>query len=182
MPPAETDPAAVFATPPASGEYPPYYGRYAGLVPAGDVRETLAAQHAATDALLAGLSEADGDRRYAPGKWSVKEVVGHLADTERVFAYRMLAFLRGDATPLPSFEQDGYVAGGAFDGRTLASLRAEVAAVRAATLALVRSATAEQALRRGTASGGGFTARAYAWIIAGHERHHLAILRERYGL
>jgi uncharacterized damage-inducible protein DinB len=133
-----------------------------------------------TAAFLGQLGEARGDHRYAPGKWSIKEVIGHLADGERVFAYRALRFARGDQTPLASFDENAWVPQAGCDRRTLADLAAEFRAVRVATLALARSLTDEAAARTGVASGKTVSVRALIYMIAGHELHHLAILRERY--
>jgi hypothetical protein len=169
-------------TRPEADEHLPYYGKYIALVPAGDLAEILAAQQAATQRLLAPLGEARAGHRYAPGKWSIKEVVGHLADAERVFCYRALRFARADESPLTGFDENVYVPAGGFDRRTLASLLAEYAAVRAASLALVTSLDEAAWLRRGTANGAVVSVRALACIIAGHELHHVALLRERYGL
>jgi DinB superfamily len=171
-----TSPAAR----PSAEEYAPYYEKYVTLVPAGDVVETLGRQGAETLALLRGLSEEQGASRYEPGKWSVKELVGHLIDAERVFAYRALRFARGDRTPVPGFEQDDYVLGGNFDARTLADLTDELEVVRRATLALLRPLGEAEWRRTGTASDHEVSVRALAHIIAGHELHHLRILRERY--
>ena len=165
---------------PGDDEYAPYYGRYISLVPEGDLARTLEAQLGETVAMLSGVPESRGDFRYAPDKWSIKEIVGHISDAERVFSYRMLRIARGDTTPLASFEQDDYVRTGRFERRTLADLVAELRAVRESTLALLRSLDAEALARRGTASNNPVSARALAYIIAGHERHHQLILRERY--
>lgn len=167
---------------PAADEYLEYYGRYIALVPGDDALPVLARAQAETHRLLAGLDEARALHRYAPGKWSVKEVLGHLADGERVFGYRALRFARADQTPLPGFDENTYVPAGKFGRRTLADMAAEFAAVRAATLALARSLDDEALLRRGTASDCPFSVRALVAIIAGHELHHVALLRERYGL
>ena len=145
-----------------------------------DLLERLRAQPAELRALLGSLDDAAARARYEPGKWSIKEVVGHVSDTERVMGYRLLRIGRGDVTPLPGFEQDPYVAAAGADRRPLASLLAELEAVRAATLALVESLPAEAWERRGTASGNPVSARALAYIIAGHAAHHHAVLRERY--
>jgi hypothetical protein len=169
-------------TRPEAGEYLPYYGTYIARVPAGDVAEILDAQQASTQRLLAPLGEARARHRYAPDKWSVKEVIGHLADAERVFAYRALRFARADESPLTGFDEKAYVPVADFDRRTLTSLLAEFAAVRAATLVLLTSLDEAAWLRRGTANGAGVSVRALACIIAGHELHHVAILRERYGV
>ncbi len=173
---------SFLASRPEAGEYIPYYGKYIALVPAGDLTEILAAQQAVTQRRLGPLDEARALHRYEPGKWSVKEVVGHLCDGERVFAYRALRFARADATPLPGFEETAWVPAGDFDRRPLAALLAEFAAVRAATLALVTGLDEAAWRRQGTANGSPVSVRALAAIIAGHELHHLGILRDRYGV
>jgi uncharacterized damage-inducible protein DinB len=167
---------------PAADEYAPYYGRYIARLDGSDVLALLVSQAASTAKLLAATSETLAMHRYAEGKWSVKEVIGHLADGERIFAYRALRFARNDATELPGFEENAYVPEGRFDLRTLKSLAAEFAAVRASTLALFRGLDETALLRRGTANGVGVSVRALAAIIAGHEHHHVGLLRERYGL
>jgi uncharacterized damage-inducible protein DinB len=174
--------STLLATPPAADEYGAYYARYVGLVPAGDLLRLLPAQLDDTAALLDRFGEARADHRYAPGKWSVREVVGHLADTERVFAYRALRIARGDATPLPGFDQDAYVEHGGSGGRSLAGLVRELRAVRQATVALLGGLDDAALARRGTASGQPLTPRAAAYMIAGHELHHAAILRELYAV
>ena len=165
---------------PAVGEYAPFYAGYVDGVPEGDVVEILERQGQELAALLAGVAGDRGDYRYAPDKWTVKEVVGHIIDAERIFSYRALRIARGDATPLPSFDQDGYVQRGGFGRRTVADLAGEFAAVRAATVALFSAMTDEESRRVGTASNASVTARGLAYITAGHERHHARILRERY--
>jgi uncharacterized damage-inducible protein DinB len=165
---------------PVDHEYPSFYAGYIARVPDGDVVALLARQMEDTSAFLAGLTEAQGNHRYAPGKWSVKEVVGHLADAERVFAYRALRFARGDATPLAPFDENAWVPQSGCDERTLKDLTEEFRAVRHATIPLVRSLTDETAVRSGTASGKPVTVRALIYMAAGHELHHLAVLRERY--
>ena len=172
--------ADLLAAPPDSTEHGAYYAGYIARVPAGHVVRTLQAQLADTLALAASFGEARGDHRYAPGKWTVKEVVGHLGDVERIFAYRALRVARGDATPLAGFEENDYVAGANFGRRTLADLTAELEAVRHATVALFSGLDEEALVRRGTANNAPVTPRAVAYIIAGHERHHQQILRERY--
>ena len=165
---------------PEASEYAPYYERYVSLVPDADLVETLERQGAETLALLRGLSEEQGAHRYEPGKWSVKQLVGHLSDGERIFSYRALAFARGDAQALPGMEQDEWMAGVDFDARTLADLVDEFESVRASTLHLLRHLSPEAWARRGTASDNEVTVRALAYIIAGHEAHHVRVLRERY--
>lgn len=165
---------------PEPGEYAPYYARYLHGMADGDLLRML--EEGAEDVLqlLRAFGEADGGHRYAPGKWSVKEVVGHVTDAERVFAYRALRIARADSTPLPGFEQDDYVAAAGFDRRTLADLAEEFADVRKATLKLFAGMDAPAFMRSGVANGHPITVRALAWIIAGHEQHHARILRERY--
>jgi hypothetical protein len=168
---------------PAADEYGAPYAGYVARVPAGsDVLELLARQGEETRARLGTVAEARGDYRYAPGKWSVKEVVLHLADTERIMAGRALRVARGDATPLPGFDENAYVPLSGADARSLASLLEESRDVRAATLSLFRHLPGDAWGRRGTASGHPVSVRALAWTIAGHERHHLATLADRYGL
>lgn len=147
-----------------------------------DVLPVLAAQEQEVTGMLAGLSEERALYRYAPGKWSVKVVVGHLSDSERVFSYRALRFARGDATPLANFDEDVYAEAGRFDRRPMGDLLDELRATRRATLALFRSLTEADLDRRGTARELSFTVRAMAWLTAGHMQHHLGVLRERYDL
>jgi len=165
---------------PAAQEYAPFYARYIEKVPEGDLPALLESQAAELARLLQGLDEAKALSRYAPGKWSIKETVGHLADGERVLAYRLLRIARGDATPLAGYEEDDYVQAACFDERPLPELLAEFQAVRKATLFLVKSLDSAAFARLGTANGNPFTAAALAHIIFGHVAHHLAILRERY--
>ena len=165
---------------PETSEYAPFYAGYIAQVPEGDLLDLLERQGEETTRLLAGLPASRGDFAYAPGKWTLKEVLGHIADAERVFAYRALRFARGDVTPLASFDEQAWTPDSGARSRTVADLGEELRAVRAATLALLRHLPAEAPTRRGTASGREISVRALAWIIAGHERHHLRILRERY--
>jgi hypothetical protein len=165
---------------PDPSEYPPYYGRYIGQVPDGDLLTMLAEQNRETMSLLGPLPVARGDFAYAPGKWTLKEVIGHLTDAERVFSYRALHFARGHQTPLPSFEQDDWVPQSGAAQRTLADLATEYGDVRRATLDLFTHLPPEARLRKGIASGNEINVRSLAWIIAGHERHHLKIIREKY--
>lgn len=167
---------------PAADEYAPYYAGYIATVPDGDLRETLDRTFAEAMQWLRAVPEERGDHRYAPGKWSVKEVIGHVTDAERVFAHRLLRFARADETPLPGFDENAWVPAARFERRTLSALLDEWAAVRQATLALLRTLDEEELARRGTANGQPASVRALAWIIAGHALHHLRLLRERYGL
>lgn len=167
---------------PEPDEIPSPWLGYIKRVPELDPVMVCAAQIEETAAVLHGLSEQDAMHRYARGKWSVKEVVGHLADVERIMAYRALRIARGDATPLPGFDENAYVPVAQFDARSLADLVGELRTARAATLALLRSFDADAWRRRGTASGKPVSVRALAYMIPGHERHHLEILRTRYGV
>jgi hypothetical protein len=165
---------------PEAGEFADYYANYIAKVPGSDVLSVLESQRLQMLQLFAGRSERDGSFRYAPGKWTVKEVLGHISDTERIFTYRALRIARGDQTPLPGFEQDDFVKNGAFSERTLAGLAEEFAMVRGASLALFRSFPQEAWLRRGVASQKEVTVRALAFITAGHQIHHRIVLEERY--
>ncbi|MGQ0640207.1 MAG: DinB family protein [Gemmatimonadaceae bacterium] len=163
-------------------EHRPYFSRYIDLVPEGDVLTLLESQHRDTQRMLASLSPQQAKHRYADGKWSVTEVVGHMADTERIFAYRALRFARGDTTPLPGYDEKAYTPAGHFDERSLGDVAAEFAAVRAATCALFRGLSSEALAQSGVANDSPMSVRAVAYIIAGHERHHVALLQTRYGL
>lgn len=172
----------TLAARPGADEHIEYYTKYIARVPGEDVGEALRSQGTATLRLLQGVTDAQALHRYAAGKWSVKEVLGHLTDAERVFAYRALRFGRGDTTPLPGFDENQYVPAAQSDLRTMHSLRTELGAVRASTLSLLDSFDAEALVRRGEANGHSISVRALLWIVAGHELHHVALLRERYGL
>jgi uncharacterized damage-inducible protein DinB len=165
---------------PAPEEYAPYYGRYISLVPSGDLIETLTANGHETAALLRGLPPEKAARRYAAGKWSIAELVLHVIDAERIFAYRALCVGRGDQTPIPGFEQDDYVPNCNAANRTLEDLAEEFEVVRRATVLLLRGFDDAAWSRMGTASDNPVSARALAYIIAGHEIHHVKILQERY--
>jgi DinB superfamily len=167
---------------PEPDEIPSHFVGYIKRVPELDPVNVCAAQIEDTAALLRGLSDTEAMYRYGQGKWSIKEVVGHLTDTERILAYRALRIARADTTPLPGFDQNVYVPAAKFDSRSLADLVGELRTVRAATLALLRTFDADAWLRRGTASGKPVSVRALAFTIPGHERHHVEILRTRYGV
>lgn len=167
---------------PAAGEYNPFFDTYISKMPECDVLAYLQTQNHDSLALLRQTPETRADFRYAPGKWSIKEVVGHLCDTERIMAYRALRIARGDATPLPGFEQDDYVKTGSFDNRTLADLVDEFQLIRQSTLALFRGLDEAAWERRGISNNAPMSVRALVYIIAGHEKHHVRILREKYAL
>lgn len=170
----------LFLQRPEAGEYPEYYARYVQRVPDGDLIEILARNADATLAAVRAQPPEKADFAYAPGKWTVKEVIGHLCDAERVFAYRLLRFARADETPLAGFDENEYVPAGRFGERTLESLLEEFAAVRQATIALVAGLPDEAWSGSGAANNQPVSARAIAYIIAGHELHHQALLLERY--
>ena len=165
---------------PKPGEYNPYYDKYISLIPGTNVVGTLAGQLPKTVALLSSLSEQDGELRYAPGKWSLKEALGHVIDTERIMSYRALRIARGDNTPLAGFEQDDFARNGPHSTIRLVDLVEEFKSVRAATIALFRNLREEDWKRQGVANKDNITVRALAYIIAGHELHHRNILEERY--
>ena len=167
---------------PQADEHDPYYSAYIDRIKEADVIDVLRRQQVASEAVLMGLADEAGNFRYAPDKWSVKEVVGHLSDTERVFAYRALCIARGEIQSLPGMDQDIYVAGASFDTRGMDSLAAEFSAVRSATIALFESLDQKSWDRSGVANDVAISVRALAFIVAGHESHHMAILRDRYGV
>jgi hypothetical protein len=165
---------------PEPTEYADFYSGYVSEVPGSDVLSVLEAQRVQMLQLFAARSERDGGFRYAPGKWTVKEVLGHINDTERIFTYRALRIARGDQTPLATFEQEAFVRNGGFSERTLTDLAEEFGYVRNASLALFRSLREDAWPRRGVASEKEVTVRAMAFITAGHQIHHRSILEERY--
>jgi len=167
---------------PEPGEFLEYYGKYIARVPGEDALVALSMTPPALLARLAGAEPARGAHRYAEGKWTVCGVVQHVVDSERVFAYRALRFARADATPLAGFDENAWAPAAEADRRTLDDVLAEFATVRAATRSLLASFTPEAVRRLGVANGAPVSVRALAWIIAGHELHHLAILRERYDM
>ncbi|MEK7775217.1 MAG: DinB family protein [Candidatus Zixiibacteriota bacterium] len=165
---------------PNSSEYAQFYASYIALVPAGDIVDTLANQQADTTNLIAGISEDEAPFRYESHKWTTREVVGHMIDAERIFAYRALRIARNDKTPLAGFDENDFVANGQFESRTVVDLTNECYHVRTASLDLFRQFSEEVSLREGVANSFNISVRALAWIIAGHELHHIAILRTRY--
>ncbi|MFL5480995.1 MAG: DinB family protein [Gemmatimonadaceae bacterium] len=165
---------------PATDEYLAYYSRYIQRVPDGDILSTLSNQIGETLGLLRGLSESAATYRYAPDKWSVNEMVGHVIDTEKIFSYRALRFARGDKTPVPGYEQDDYVRNSSFNSYPLSELASELETVRRSTLYFFRHLEDEAWARRGLANNAEVSVRALAYIIAGHELHHREMLRTRY--
>lgn len=165
---------------PDSTEYAPFYADYIARVPDGDVVAILRDEGRELVTTLDAIPESRGGHRYADGKWSVRQVVGHIIDAERIFTYRALRLARGDATPLPSFAENDYAQTAGSDARTLADLVAELRAVRESTARLFASLPEDAWPRRGMVSGREVSVRALAYITAGHARHHLTILREQY--
>jgi hypothetical protein len=165
---------------PVEGEFLPYYEKYIALVPDGDVLSILEEQMLDTQSLLRSLPAAVSTYRYAPGKWSVNELIGHVIDSERIFAARALRFARNDPTPLPGFEQDDYVRNSNFDEYPIAELASEWESVRRSTVFLFKHLEEPAWMRRGVANNAEVSVRALAYIIAGHELHHREILDTRY--
>jgi DinB superfamily len=166
--------------PPDPSEYAPYYGRYITLVSGHDILAALEEQPRATLPLFSTLTEAQAQYRYAPDKWSIQEMLGHLIDVERVLSYRALRFARNDRTPLAGFEQDDYVRYGDFPACALPQLIEEFDVVRKATVLLLRRLAPEAWTRRGIANNNEISVRALAYVIAGHELHHRRVLEEKY--
>ena len=167
---------------PAEDEYAAYYGGYVSRVPETDIVAVLEAQAASMDRWPARVPHDKETVAYAPGKWTPRQLIGHMSDVERVFSYRALRISRRDATPLPGFDEKPYVDHSVFADVPVQMLVAELAAVRRANLPLFRRLDEEAWSARGEASGMGITVRALAYIMAGHVRHHLAVLRECYSL
>jgi len=165
---------------PERSEYADYYHAYVGLVPDGDIGTILEEERRRTVDLLSAISPERADYRYAPGKWTLKEVLGHVVDMEWAFTYRALSFARGATDPLPDVDQDAFVKQADFQGRELADLLAEFSHLRSANTRLFTSLDETALDRRGVASGKVFTARAIPYVIAGHQMHHVRVLRERY--
>ncbi|OCA85699.1 damage-inducible protein DinB [Bacillus sp. FJAT-27225] len=165
---------------PEPREYNPYYAPYIRLIADGDLVKILERQAEETRILLKGLSERQAEFRYAKGKWSIKEVLGHIADTERIMAYRLLVIARADLVELPGFDENEYVKQAGFDKYPFPDLLGNFLAVRASTLTLVKALDDSIWEREGVANGGNVSARALVSIIAGHELHHRKIIMERY--
>ncbi len=167
---------------PAPGEYHKAFERYVSLVPEADALPVLARQPAQVRAAMEKIS---GDRagfRYGPDKWSIREVVGHFTDAERVFGFRAMTFARGDKTPLPGFEENDYAAIAGHDRYALPDLVAEFEALRASNVSMLAHLDPAAVARVGTANGSPVSVRALAFIMAGHVRHHLGVLASRYGV
>lgn len=166
--------------PQSNGEYPAYYQAYIDLVPEGDVKDVLARQLEDNLSLLSGVSETEANYRYAQGKWTLKEVIGHITDVERIMSYRLLRISRGDQTPLAGYDDEQYVKESLFHTRTLSSLLEDYKTVRNSTISLLNGLPHGAEVRKGFANNGEITVRALAYIIAGHELHHVKIIKEKY--
>jgi hypothetical protein len=167
---------------PEATEYPPFYGKYVALVQGGDLLAALRAETEYLHAAIDAIPESKGSHAYAEGKWTVKTLLGHMIDAERIFSYRTLRLARGDSTPLPGFEENNYAKTANSDARSVADLAAELKLVRESTTRLFESLPADAWSRTGTVNNGPITARAIGYVTAGHARHHLNVLKDRYGL
>lgn len=165
---------------PKQSEYNPYFEKYISLIPKGDFLEFLKKQDEELQSLLQDVSNEQGEYRYAPGKWSLKEVLGHMADAERVMSYRLLAVCRGETTSMPSFDPNAYVKNAACNRFSVAELLSDLAHLRACTHSLIKGLTNESLSRVGNVSGNVTSALAIAYILAGHGQHHLSIIKEKY--
>jgi hypothetical protein len=167
---------------PDKSEYDPYYENYVSLVEHDDITDTLASQPTKLHDMFTAMPEERGDFRYAEGKWSIKELIGHLIDGERMFAYRLFRISRGDATPIEGFEQDGYIENAHANQRSFADLLEEFTLLRRANMLLINNLNDEAWSRVGTANNVKISVRALVYIMAGHIEHHLGVLRERYSV
>lgn len=167
---------------PPETEYASFYAPYLALVPEEEILPVLAGQNVLLRRLVDSVPEERETFRYAPGKWSIRELLGHVGDLERIFGFRAFAFSRNEPKPLPGFDENAYVAEAGFDSRSLESLAGDFTGLREVNLALFRRLSPEAWLRTGVANGQTVSVRALAYIMAGHLRHHLGVLRERYGV
>lgn len=165
---------------PLRDEYPAYYENYIGLVPDGELTDILNTQIQDMITLFSSVDETQANYRYAENKWTLKEVIGHITDTERIMSYRLLRIARGDQTPLSGYDDEHYVREASFHSRSLSDLLEELVAVRYSTVSLIKGLNENTWPRKGIANNGEITVRALAYIIAGHELHHVKIIKERY--
>ncbi|MFG6496562.1 DinB family protein [Fictibacillus sp. UD] len=165
---------------PEKYKYADYYKTYVKLVPEGDIVQILSEQMRETVGIMSMLSEEKSEYRYAPGKWSIKEVIGHVVDTERIMSYRLLSIARGEKVSLPGYDENAYVEEADFDSSSMKTLLENFVAVRQATIQLIKSLSEEALTRTGTANGHEVSVSALMMIIAGHELHHRNIILERY--
>ena len=169
-------------TRPAAEEYASWHASYVELVPDEDIMEAMEEQSSATQKLLAGIDDGRASYRYEAGKWSIKEVIGHICDAERILGYRALAVARGDQQPLPAFDEDSYVRHAGFDAWRIGDLAEQYALVRRTTIVFFRNLPDEAWGRRGTAGQAPVSVNGLAYVIVGHVRHHLQVLRDRYNV
>lgn len=167
-------------TKPETSEYAPFYSVYIDAIAQQSVIRVLESQPTELQDIFTGINDSDGTYAYADGKWTIKQLLGHIIDCERIFAYRVLRISRGDETPIEGFEQDAYIANAYANERSFADLLEEFKLIRRANLILFYNLRDEDWLRMGTASNSRVSVRALAYIMAGHVRHHTKILRERY--
>ena len=167
---------------PEAGEFLPYYATYIALVPDGDIVEALRSTGEKVRVALAAIPEEKGGYAYADGKWTIRTLIGHVIDAERIFTYRALRLARADATPLPGFEENDFAKTAGSDSRTVADLAAEMTALRDCTVRLFASLPEDAWTRTGTVNNGHISVRAIAYITAGHAEHHLRVLREKYSV
>ncbi len=161
-------------------EYAPYYQRYIDLITTDDIFSFFKQQTEEIVALFTNLSEEQASFRYAEGKWTIKELLAHIVDSERIFGYRVLAISRGEKNPLPGFAENEYVKNGKYENRSLQSFLSEYSYLSSANLELFKSLDEEMHAQKGTASGKEVTARAILFVTIGHEKHHLEIIKSRY--
>jgi hypothetical protein len=169
-------------TRPTESDYAPPHAAYVALVPEDDVLSAMEQQSSVMQKVLASLDEARAAQRYGEGKWSIKEVIGHIADAERIIGYRALAVARGEQQPLPGFDENEYVRNAAFDDWKVGDLAEEYALVRRSNIVFFKNLRPEAWQRRGIANGATVSVLGLAYVIVGHERHHLNVLRERYNV
>ena len=167
---------------PEKSEYDPYYEGYISRVIDDDIMDTLASQPTKLNDLFTAMPDERGEYSYAEGKWSVKELLGHLIDAERMFAYRLLRISRADETPIEGFEQDIYIENALSNRRSFRDLLEEFALLRRANMIYVNNMTDDAWTRVGTANNAKISARAIIYIMAGHIEHHLGVLKERYSI
>jgi hypothetical protein len=165
---------------PERDEAAPYYFRYIDLIDDDNILQVLSTQMEEALSLFSGISEEKSLQRYQPEKWSLRQLLGHINDAERVFTFRALSFARGDAGPLPGFDQDPWVSAAQAEAHTWASHVEDFQAVRLSTITMLRNFPAEAWQKRGVASDNSITVRALAFIMAGHVAHHLAVMKEKY--
>lgn len=165
---------------PGREEYSPYFTGYISQVPEGDYLSFLHSQLNAVVTLFSRINDEQGLYRYEPGKWSLKEVLGHMTDTERIMSYRMLRIARGDTTNLPGFDQDLFITNTSFDELSMEDLLNDFQAVRQGTFSLQKTISEAAWLRKGTANNNEISARALAYVLAGHAQHHLGVIQHKY--